>query len=65
MSGFRPGRRSDGSFASVTDATGADDVQSQIGLRLRAIYEAIVAEPVPERFKSLLESLDCSNHRKM
>jgi hypothetical protein len=41
-----------------------DDVQGQIGLRLRAVYEAIVAEPVPSGLKDLLESMDCSNRQK-
>lgn len=48
---------------SVGDRTDGDDVQSQIGVRLRAVYEEIVAEPVPDHFRTLLESLDCSNRR--
>jgi hypothetical protein len=49
---------------SAFDRNDGEDVQGQIGLRLRAVYEAIVAEPVPDRFRTLLESLDCSNERK-
>lgn len=43
------------------DGDRTEDVQGQIGLRLRALYEVIVAEPVPDRFRTLLESLDSSN----
>ncbi len=60
----RTGQKQDGSFAQVFDATDTDGVQGQIGLRLRAVYEAIVAEPVPDRILSLLESLDCSTDKK-
>jgi hypothetical protein len=51
--------------ASVFSGVSTDDVQGQIGLRLRAVYETIVSEPVPDRFKALLETLDCSNQRKV
>ena len=50
--------------SSGSDSTGTEDVQGQIGLRLRALYETIVSEPVPDRFQTLLESLDCSNAPK-
>lgn len=43
------------------ESIATDDVQGQIGLRLRALYEEIVSDPVPDRFRTLLESLDCSN----
>ena len=50
---------------STFDRTGGEDVQGQIGVRLRAVYEVIVSEPVPDRFRTLLERLDCSNDKKM
>ncbi len=65
MREFRAGRKSDGYLVSVMDTHETGDVQREIGLRLRAVYEAIVAEPVPQRFVLLLESLDCSNPRKL
>jgi hypothetical protein len=50
---------------SAFDRTDSDDVQSQIGIRLRAVYETVVSEPVPDHFRTLLDNLDCSNERKV
>ena len=49
-------------------ATHSDDgVQSAIGKRLRAYYDDVASEPVPDRFLSLLDALDAaessSGHR--
>lgn len=49
----------------AVDRSDSEDVQGQIGLRLRAVYEVIVSEPVPDRFRTLLEHLDCSFDKKM
>lgn len=65
MTNFVLGRQRGGSFKSVGGTLGSDEVQGQIGLRLRAVYETIVSEPVPDHFTSLLESLDCSTTKKM
>ena len=65
MTSFKTGQPRSGTIGSDRDANNADDVQGQIGLRLRAIYESVVAEPVPDRFIALLESLDCCNRKKM
>jgi hypothetical protein len=34
------------------------DLQGHIGRQLRAVYEEVVREPVPDRFLKLLEELD-------
>jgi len=36
----------------------SSDVQSQIGRQLRAIYDGVVAQPVPDRFLELLNELE-------
>jgi hypothetical protein len=33
------------------------EISEQIGRRLRAMFEDVVGEPVPERFRELLEQL--------
>ena len=35
-------------------------MQSEIGIQLRAIYETMIAAPIPDRFLKLLEQLDRS-----
>ncbi len=35
-------------------------IQSQIGKHLRAVYDDVVNEPVPDRFIELLEQLEAS-----
>ncbi len=37
---------------------GSDDVQSHIGRQLRSLYDAVVKQPVPDRFVELLAKLD-------
>jgi Anti-sigma factor NepR len=34
------------------------DVQSKIGQQLRAMYDGVVSEGVPDRFSQMLEQLD-------
>ena len=34
------------------------EVQAQIGRKLRAVYDGIVSQPVPDRFLALLDALD-------
>jgi hypothetical protein len=34
------------------------DLQAQIGRQLRAIYDGVLAQPVPDRFLELLDQLD-------
>ena len=39
---------------------GGDAVQSAIGKRLKAYYDDVASEPVPDRFLSLLDALDAA-----
>ena len=39
-------------------ATLETDVQAHIGRQLRAVYDEVVNEPVPDRFVKLLEELE-------
>jgi anti-sigma factor NepR-like protein len=46
-----------------TDTTGKDvakgiELGKQIGHKLKAMFEDVVAEPVPEKFRALLEELE-------
>jgi hypothetical protein len=38
--------------------------QRRIGDQLRAMYDELMQQPVPDRFKDLLEQLEKSNHGK-
>jgi hypothetical protein len=44
--------------ASATGAILEADLQAHIGRQLRAVYEEVVNEGVPERFRRLLEELE-------
>ena len=46
------------SSAPPQDATLAPDLQVQIGRQLRAVYDEVVEEGVPDRFLRLLEELE-------
>jgi hypothetical protein len=39
-------------------------IQSEIGKRLRAIYDDVINEPVPNKFMELLEKLERSTTQK-
>ena len=39
-------------------------VQNEIGKHLRAVYDDVINEPVPEKFMELLEKLERSTTRK-
>ena len=41
-----------------TDATLGRDIQSKIGDQLRAMYDDVVAQGVPDRFADLLKRLE-------
>jgi hypothetical protein len=45
------------SRSSVAEPKGAE-LSNQIGHKLRAMFDDVVAEPVPEKFHKLLEELD-------
>jgi Anti-sigma factor NepR len=39
-------------------------IQARIGDHLRAMYDELLQQPVPDRFKQLLGQLDTDNDRK-
>ncbi|NEU11519.1 anti-sigma factor [Methylobacterium sp. BTF04] len=39
----------------------SDHTQKRIGLHLRAMYDTIVQQPVPDRFRDLIAQLDSSS----
>ena len=41
-------------------ASGAKDLHAHIGSRLRLMFDEVVQEPIPEKFKQLLEDLERS-----
>lgn len=43
------------------ETTRSDGVQSAIGQRLRAYYDDVANEPVPDRFLALLDALDAAD----
>jgi hypothetical protein len=43
--------------AAAGQPTGAE-ISEQIGRELRAMFDEVVAEPVPEKFRQLLEELE-------
>ena len=53
---FGPVERNAG--ASERDASLGKEIQSKIGDQLRAIYDDVVSEGVPDRFADLLKRLD-------
>ncbi len=42
----------------ATEKSAAVDVQSYIGRQLRAIYDDVANQPVPDRFLTLMKQLD-------
>jgi len=39
------------------------DANSEIGLKLKALYSSLQEEPIPEKFLDLLEKLDASERK--
>jgi hypothetical protein len=52
------GKKPSGPDAGENDAKLGRDVQTKIGEGLRAMYDDIVRQGVPDRFAKLLEELD-------
>jgi hypothetical protein len=50
--------------ASATSAMLEPDLQAHIGRTLRAVYDEVVNEAVPERFRQLLEDLERKQARE-
>jgi hypothetical protein len=48
----------DGPAETVAGAMFGPDLQAHIGRQLRAVYDEVVSEAVPERFLRLLEELE-------
>jgi len=42
----------------------SDDVRARIGERLKAMYDAVLAEPVPECLRKVLEQLAAQENRR-
>jgi hypothetical protein len=53
-----PGLAESGSGGPGSGATLEGDLQAHIGRQLRAVYEEVVNEAVPDRFLKLLEELE-------
>jgi len=59
-----------GGGGSRRAATGGDDgeldprIQCEIGRQLRAVYDDVISEPVPDRFLELLHQLEKSAGKK-
>lgn len=47
----------------IPDAALDPEILLSIGLQLRQLYDHIVAEPVPDRLKVLLDRLDAAERR--
>ena len=49
-----------GTVASPDDAPrpGTTDVQAYIGRQLRAVYDDVVKQPIPDRFLALMKQLE-------
>lgn len=54
----RPGDASGERVMQKPVVPAIEDVQDQIGVQLRAVYETLISEPIPDRFLKLLEELD-------
>ncbi|BBE72409.1 NepR family anti-sigma factor [Oharaeibacter diazotrophicus] len=48
----------DGTSRGETDARLSSDLQAHIGVRLKALYDSVLSEPIPDRFAELLQRLD-------
>lgn len=59
-----PGPSPEGADPKTGDAVSgqglSDHTQKRIGLHLRAMYDTIVQQPVPDRFRDLIAKLDGS-----
>lgn len=40
------------------------DLQAHIGVRLKAFYDSVLSEPIPDRFAELLDRLDSADATK-
>lgn len=54
----------DGGPAGRASAAIDPRIQNEIGKHLRAVYDGVINEPVPDKFMKLLEELERSTTRK-
>lgn len=47
-----------GGSKGARDARLSTDLQAHIGVRLKAFYDSVLSEPIPDRFAELLSRLD-------
>jgi len=47
-----------GASKGEPDARLSSDLQAHIGVRLKALYDSVLSEPIPDRFAELLQRLD-------
>jgi hypothetical protein len=59
--GSSPGDRAAGARSGAPGRGLSDQTQKRIGLHLRAMYDTIVQQPVPDRFRDLIDRLDASD----
>ncbi|WP_181702596.1 NepR family anti-sigma factor [Chthonobacter albigriseus] len=54
----KPVRRTDGVAGKPDARPLSPDLQAHIGVRLKAYYDSVLSEPIPDRFAQLLDKLD-------
>lgn len=54
----KPGSRLDGLPGNAKAKPLSPDLQAHIGVRLKAYYDSVLSEPIPDRFAQLLDRLD-------
>ncbi len=47
-----------GSLPRLARCPSVSDLQAHIGVRLKAFYDSVLSEPIPDRFAELLSRLD-------
>jgi hypothetical protein len=52
------------SSATLSDITAQVQLQAHLGKTLKAVYQALVEEPVPEKLLKLLDLLDAQERKK-
>lgn len=54
----KTGGRLDGIVSKPKSKPLSADLQAHIGVRLKAYYDSVLSEPIPDRFAQLLDQLD-------
>lgn len=58
----KPDRRPEGLAKPATRPL-SPDLQAHIGVRLKAYYDSVLSEPIPDRFAQLLDQLDAASEK--